>query len=128
MLMALNALVGMPGIVDPRAARSAIAKIENAAGAAVRNANDSAREPAPEPVEDDGDDVADVDPVEAAGDKGGKAAVPEVEKDAPHGGRDVVVWAQHGGGVGVDVGERGDGGRGARGARAAPDRAHGRRR
>ena len=33
-LMALRALVDMPGIVDRRAARSAIAKIENAAGAA----------------------------------------------------------------------------------------------
>lgn len=34
MLMALRALVDMPGIVDPRAARSATAKIEEAAGAA----------------------------------------------------------------------------------------------
>ncbi|ORV40424.1 protein pafC [Mycolicibacter engbaekii] len=34
MLMALRALVDMPGIVDPQAARSAIAKIEEAAGAA----------------------------------------------------------------------------------------------
>lgn len=34
MLMALRGLVDMPGIVDPRAARSAIAKIEEAAGAA----------------------------------------------------------------------------------------------
>ena len=34
MLMALRTLVDMPGIVDPRAARSAIAKIEEAAGAA----------------------------------------------------------------------------------------------
>ncbi|MBS9535039.1 YafY family transcriptional regulator [Mycobacterium sp. M1] len=42
MLMALNALVGMPGIVDPRAARSAIAKIENAAGAAVHEATEPA--------------------------------------------------------------------------------------
>ncbi|WP_046320052.1 YafY family protein [Mycobacterium sp. UM_Kg1] len=35
MLMALRALVDMPGIVDPQAARSAIAKIEEAAGAAL---------------------------------------------------------------------------------------------
>lgn len=34
LLMALRTLVDMPGIVDPRAARSAIAKIEEAAGAA----------------------------------------------------------------------------------------------
>ncbi|WP_420109350.1 helix-turn-helix transcriptional regulator [Mycolicibacter arupensis] len=34
MLMALRTLVDMPGIVDPRAARSAIAKVEEAAGAA----------------------------------------------------------------------------------------------
>lgn len=38
MLMALRALVEMPGIVDPRAARSAIAKIEEAAGAAAPSA------------------------------------------------------------------------------------------
>lgn len=38
MLMALRALVDMPGIVDPRAAHSAIAKIENAAGTAVHAA------------------------------------------------------------------------------------------
>lgn len=38
MLMALRALVEMPGIVDPRAARSAIAKIEDAAGAAAPSA------------------------------------------------------------------------------------------
>lgn len=42
MLMALRALVDMPGIVDPRAARSAIAKIENAAGAAARATPESA--------------------------------------------------------------------------------------
>ncbi|MGV0627237.1 helix-turn-helix transcriptional regulator [Mycolicibacter minnesotensis] len=42
MLMALRALVDMPGIVDPRAARSAIAKIENAAGAAAPAAPTSA--------------------------------------------------------------------------------------
>lgn len=44
-LMALRALVDMPGIVDPRAARSAIAKIENAAGAAAQSS--------PEPCEGD---------------------------------------------------------------------------
>ncbi len=44
-LMALRALVDMPGIVDPRAARAAIAKIENAAGQAAH--------PATEPVAED---------------------------------------------------------------------------
>ena len=42
MLMALRALVDMPCIVDPRAARSAIAKIENAAGTAVQEASEAA--------------------------------------------------------------------------------------
>jgi proteasome accessory factor C len=42
MLMALRALVDMPGIVDPRAARSAIAKIENAAGAAAQSSPEPA--------------------------------------------------------------------------------------
>lgn len=42
MLMALRALVDMPGIVDPQAARSAIAKIENAAGTAAHPATESA--------------------------------------------------------------------------------------
>lgn len=42
MLMALRTLVDMPGIVDPRAARSAIAKIEEAAGAAAPVAPTSA--------------------------------------------------------------------------------------
>ncbi|CAJ1504117.1 helix-turn-helix transcriptional regulator [[Mycobacterium] holstebronense] len=42
MLMALRTLVDMPGIVDPRAARSAIAKIEEAAGAAAPAAPTSA--------------------------------------------------------------------------------------
>jgi proteasome accessory factor C len=46
-LMALRALVGMPGIVDPRAARSAIAKIENAAGEAAHRATESAGEDDP---------------------------------------------------------------------------------
>lgn len=47
MLMALRALVDMPGIVDPRAARSAIAKIENAAGEAAHRATESAGEDDP---------------------------------------------------------------------------------
>ncbi|KLO30908.1 protein pafC [Mycolicibacter heraklionensis] len=42
MLMALRTLVDMPGIVDPRAARSAIAKVEAAAGAAAPAAPASA--------------------------------------------------------------------------------------
>ncbi|BBX22604.1 protein PafC [Mycolicibacter terrae] len=46
-LMALRALVGMPGIVDPRAARSAIAKIENAAGEAAQRAIEPAGEDDP---------------------------------------------------------------------------------
>ena len=41
-VMALRALVDMPGVVDPRAARSAIAKIEAAAGAAARPDADEA--------------------------------------------------------------------------------------
>ncbi|MDD4868690.1 MAG: YafY family protein [Mycobacterium sp.] len=50
LLVALRALADIPGVVDPEAARSAIAKIEAAAGAAghhVRNSAVAAGEPAP---------------------------------------------------------------------------------
>jgi proteasome accessory factor C len=49
-LVALRALVDVPGMVDPEAARSAIAKIEQAAGAAGHDVGDAvtaAEEPAP---------------------------------------------------------------------------------
>lgn len=49
-LVALRALLEVPGMVDPAAARSAIAKIESAAGTATGDAEDAAsasREPAP---------------------------------------------------------------------------------
>lgn len=54
MLTALRALVDMPGIVDARAARSAIAKIENAAGAVAQPAPETSRDenPAAEVVRD----------------------------------------------------------------------------
>lgn len=48
-LVALRALADIPGLVDPEAARSAIAKIETAAGTAVRSAGAAINEPAPEP-------------------------------------------------------------------------------
>lgn len=54
-LMALRALVDQPGIVDSRAARSAIAKIENAAGAAAQAA-----------AEANGDDTSAADTVRDA--------------------------------------------------------------
>ncbi len=48
LLVALRALADIPGVVDPEAARSAIAKIEAAAGAAGRDAATAAvEEPAP---------------------------------------------------------------------------------
>jgi proteasome accessory factor C len=50
LLMALRALVDIPGVVDPQAARSEIAKIESAAGAADANSAQSSvavDEPAP---------------------------------------------------------------------------------
>ncbi|MGH3635415.1 helix-turn-helix transcriptional regulator [Mycobacterium sp.] len=45
-LVALQALADIPGVVDPEAARSAIAKIEAAAGVAARNSGAAADEPA----------------------------------------------------------------------------------
>jgi proteasome accessory factor C len=53
-LVALRALADIPGVVDPAAARSAIAKIESAAGIAARGSAGVVGEPAP----DDGDHVA----------------------------------------------------------------------
>lgn len=47
LLVALRALADIPGVVDPEAARSAIAKIETAAGAAARSAGAAVEEPAP---------------------------------------------------------------------------------
>jgi proteasome accessory factor C len=46
-LVALRALVDVPGMVDPEAARSAIAKIESAAGTASHGAEAAVAEPAP---------------------------------------------------------------------------------
>jgi proteasome accessory factor C len=46
-LVALRALVDVPGMVDPQAARSAIAKIESAAGTAHHGAESAVDEPAP---------------------------------------------------------------------------------
>ncbi|OBI50135.1 protein pafC [Mycobacterium kyorinense] len=46
-LMALRALADIPGVVDPEAARSAIAKIETAAGIAARGSGAAVDEPAP---------------------------------------------------------------------------------
>jgi proteasome accessory factor C len=46
-LVALRALVDVPGMVDPEAARSAIAKIESAAGTAGHSAEAAVDEPAP---------------------------------------------------------------------------------
>ncbi len=46
-LVALRALVDVPGMVDPEAARSAIAKIESAAGTVVHGAETAVDEPAP---------------------------------------------------------------------------------
>ncbi len=52
LLMALRALVDVPGVVDPEAARRAIAKIESAAGTVVANASGSvSAEPEPAPAE-----------------------------------------------------------------------------
>ncbi|BBZ33794.1 helix-turn-helix transcriptional regulator [Mycolicibacterium confluentis] len=50
LLMALRALVDVPGVVDPAAARSAIAKIESAAGA-VSHPSAAAAEDEPAPAE-----------------------------------------------------------------------------
>ena len=47
LLVALRALVEVPGVVDPEAARSAIAKIESAAGTIAHGANSAEPEPAP---------------------------------------------------------------------------------
>ena len=46
-LVALRALVDVPGMVDPEAARSAIAKIESAAGTVNHGAGEAVDEPAP---------------------------------------------------------------------------------
>jgi proteasome accessory factor C len=46
LLVALQALADIPGVVDPEAARSAIAKIESAAGVAARNSGAAVEEPA----------------------------------------------------------------------------------
>ncbi len=51
LLVALRALVDVPGVVDPDAARSAIAKIEGAAGAAGRDATAVAATDEPAPAE-----------------------------------------------------------------------------
>lgn len=51
LLMALRALVDVPGVVDPAAARSAIAKIESAAGTVWHDAGVPSAEPEPAPVE-----------------------------------------------------------------------------
>jgi proteasome accessory factor C len=52
LLMALRALADIPGVVDPEAARSAIAKIESAAGAAEANSSHAkAAVGAPAPIE-----------------------------------------------------------------------------
>ncbi|MET0701006.1 MAG: YafY family protein [Mycobacterium sp.] len=47
LLVALRALVDVPGVVDPEAARSAIAKIESAAGTVAHGAASAEAEPAP---------------------------------------------------------------------------------
>jgi proteasome accessory factor C len=47
LLVALRALVDVPGVVDPEAARSAIAKIESAAGTVAHGAASAEPEPAP---------------------------------------------------------------------------------
>ncbi len=47
LLVALRALVDVPGVVDPEAARSAIAKIESAAGTVAHGAHSAEPEPAP---------------------------------------------------------------------------------
>lgn len=47
LLVALQALADIPGVVDPEAARSAIAKIETAAGIAARSSGAAVDEPAP---------------------------------------------------------------------------------
>ena len=51
LLMALRALVDVPGVVDPAAAHSAIAKIESAAGTVWHDAGIPSAEPEPAPVE-----------------------------------------------------------------------------
>src|ERR1700712_519857 len=52
LLVALRALVDVPGVVDPAAARSAIAKIESAAGTIGAHASGGvSAEPEPAPVE-----------------------------------------------------------------------------
>ncbi len=51
LLMALRALVDVPGVVDPEAARSAIAKIESAAGSVAHPAGAATAEAEPAPVE-----------------------------------------------------------------------------
>jgi proteasome accessory factor C len=47
LLVALRALVDVPGVVDPEAARSAIAKIESAAGTVAHGSDSAEPEPAP---------------------------------------------------------------------------------
>ena len=47
LLVALRALAEIPGVVDPEAARNAIAKIESAAGAAAHGSGAAFEEPAP---------------------------------------------------------------------------------
>jgi len=47
LLMALRALVDVPGLVDPEAARNAIAKIESAAGTIAHGGGSAEAEPAP---------------------------------------------------------------------------------
>lgn len=51
LLVALRALADIPGVVDPEAARSAIAKIESAAGAAAHGSASAVDEPAPAETE-----------------------------------------------------------------------------
>ncbi|MCV7225223.1 helix-turn-helix transcriptional regulator [Mycolicibacterium komossense] len=51
LLVALRALVDVPGVVDPAAARSAIAKIESAAGTVAHGSGAASAESEPAPVE-----------------------------------------------------------------------------
>jgi len=68
LLIALRSLAEMPGMVDPSAAQSAIAKIESAAGSAARRAVAAADEDVADEgdVADDGDRGARENPVAAA--------------------------------------------------------------
>jgi proteasome accessory factor C len=51
LLMALRALVDVPGVIDPDAARSAIAKIESAAGTVAHGSGLPSADPEPAPAE-----------------------------------------------------------------------------